>query len=92
MSSWKKRAANTCLSEEVDALAIIFSSFDKEIFFFKQTACCSKFIKNMFMFCSNPFSESKCENIFLVLQDHQTDDQARSQEGLVKGYSLGSKK
>lgn len=68
----------------------MFSSFDKDIFFYKQTACCSKFIENMFMFCSNPSSESKCENIFLVLQDHQTDDQACSQEGVVKKWHLES--
>lgn len=92
MSSWKKRAANTCLFEEVNAFAIMFSSFDKETFFYKQTAYCSKLIKNMFMFSTNPSSKCKCENTFLALQDHHTDYQACRQEGVVKVYSLGSKK
>lgn len=39
---------NTRPFKQVNAFTIMFSSFDKEIFFSKQTACCSKFIKNMF--------------------------------------------
>lgn len=75
---------NTRPFKQVDAFTVMLSSFDKEIFSLSRQPAAQNLLKTCLVFCSNPFSSSECENIFIVLNDGQVNDQA----GVVTVYFL----
>lgn len=60
----------------------------KRFFSLSRQPAAQNLLKTCLVFCSNPFSSSECENIFIVLNDGQINDQA----GVVKVYFLEKQK